>query len=284
LIALGQAQAYLALSASAREHCPPVPRLKVNWVHEANDDSTAFRIAAALAGLHGRDQDNSPRLYLPMIMHFAPVDDKQAEAWASVSSHAVIWNEGGLADNLYEVTKRRLLDTDRIPLPDKPFAHSATVPLTCVAEWLQSPQLDAQIDALLRGLVLARIPRLSSPANHQTTQLPAAYALLKPLFSTNAQLHNAGLLETNQSLALPRTLLTRLWQGRFDGGQGVLRAAQRRLQIAGLPLSANGLAIPNMNPHHLLMALLVPLDTHDLLQLIKPLRAPARNFASAVNA
>lgn len=284
LIALGQAQNYLALSAGAREHCPPVPRLKADWVHAANDGSTNFRIAVALAGMHGRDQDNPSRTKLPMIMHFAPVDDAQPDKWAEVRSHAVLWSQGALADNLYEVFRRRLLDAERTALVDKPLAHFATASLACIAEWLASPQLDAQIDALLRGLVLTRIPHLVSRDQPPVIPLPAAYALLKPLFCTDTQLQDTGLLDAHQSLTLPNALLNRLWQGRFDGAQGVLRAAQRRLHIAGIPLSTNGLAASGIDPHRLLMALLVPLDTRDLLHLIKPLRAAARDSASVVTA
>lgn len=284
LIALGQAQGYLALSAGAREHCPPVPRLKSDWVHAANDGSTTFRIATALAGLHGRDHDNPSHTKLPMAMHFAPVDDAQPDKWSEVRSHAVLWSQGALADNLYEVFRRRLLDAERMALADKPLAYFATVPLACVAEWLVSPQLDAQVDALLRGLVLTRIPHLASSGRPQVMPLPAVYALLKPLFCTNTQLHDTGLLDANQSMALPNTLLTRLWQGRFDGVQGVLQTARRRLHIAGIPLSTHGLAASGIDPHRLLMTLLVPLDTRELLHLIKPLRAAARDSASAATA
>ena len=261
-----------------------MPRLKSDWVHAANDGGTAFRIATALAGLHGQDHDNPARTKLPMTMHFAPVDDAQPDKWTEARSHAVLWNQGALTDNLYEVFRRRLLDAERTALVDKPLAYFASAPLACVAEWLVSPQLDAQIDALLRGLVLTRIPQLASRDRPQVMPLPSAYALLKPLFCTDAQLNDSGLLDANQSLTLPNALLTRLWQGRFDGAQGVLRAAQRRLHIAGVPLSINGLTASGIDPRRLLMALLVPLDNRDLLHLVKPLRAAARNSVSVVTA
>ena len=285
LAALGQAQGYLALSAGAREHCPPVPRLNEDWVFAAaRHATTSFFIAAALAGLHGRGAEDSSHTQLPMAMHFAPIDGTQSGKWADVRSHAVVWSEGALASNLYEVLRRRLLDAERMALDDKPLAGFATAPLTCVAEWLISPQLDIQIEALLRGLVLARIPHLQSNSRPEVIPLPGAYALLKPLFCTDAQLHGTGLLDKEQSLPLPNALITRFWQGRVDGEQGVLREAQRRLRAAGIPMSAKGLAAPGIDPHRLLMALMISLDTRNLLHLIKPLRAVARDSASAVTA
>lgn len=284
LIALGQAQGYLALSAGAREHCLPVPRLKADWVLAAHDDSTAFRIAAALAGLHGRSTNDDSHANLPMAMHFAPIDPARPGRWAEACSHAVLWNEGALTSNLYEVLRRRLLDAECIPLDDKPLAHFATAPLSGVAQWLTAPQLDTRIDALLRGLVLARIPHLPSRQQSEAMPLPAAYALLKPLFCTDAQLRGAHLLDAEQTLALPSTLVTRLRQGRTDGEHGVLHEAQRRLRAAGMPLSAKGLSAAGIPPQRLLMALLVPLDRRDLLHLTEPLRAVARDSASAVAA
>lgn len=55
LIALGEAAAYLVSSSKARDpkegKQKPPPRLRSAWFHAADDESTEFRIAAALAGL-----------------------------------------------------------------------------------------------------------------------------------------------------------------------------------------------------------------------------------------
>ena len=55
LILLGEIQSSLAVSNKARGAVQPIPRLSERWVIAADDNSPAFRIARALAGLRGVD-------------------------------------------------------------------------------------------------------------------------------------------------------------------------------------------------------------------------------------
>src|SRR5690606_1716180 len=117
---------------------------------------------------------------------------------------------------LYALAQRRVLDSKRSGDVGKPFAHFATAPLTHIAEWLVSPAMDTQIDALLRGLVLARIPHHFVGKVSAATPLPAAFAALKPLFCTEQQLRRCNLLAADVRLPLQPTMLKRLWLGTDD--------------------------------------------------------------------
>ena len=53
LMLLGEIQSALSNSSKAKESVRPIPRLSNQWVLAADDDTPAFRIAKALAGLRG---------------------------------------------------------------------------------------------------------------------------------------------------------------------------------------------------------------------------------------
>ena len=128
LMALGSLVDWAATSPSARKHCKPPPVISTGWLHEANDDSAEFRIAAALAALGlpkpARPASTAPELGKndgddefeavngpplsetppnptqatskpppPMAAHFAPIDEKSFFYKGSLSRHRA-WSEG----------------------------------------------------------------------------------------------------------------------------------------------------------------------------------------------
>jgi CRISPR-associated protein Csx17 len=274
LIVLGLAQGYLASSPGAREHCPPVPRLKVDWSFAADDGSAPFRVAAALAGLHLQSDDEPRRPVMPMVLHFAPVDQDMKAGWPKdPNSAAMVWHTGDLSRNLYAVAQRRLLDAQRGGDAGKPFAHFATASLAHIADWLASPTMDTQVDALLRGLVLARIPRGFAGKAPGAAPLPAAFAVLKPLFCTDQQLRDCGLLATDARLPLELAMLKRLWSRADDA----MRYATRRLLAAGLHVDTSNIDATAVDSRRLLAALLIPIANEDLKRLLKPLQPSTRD-------
>ncbi|MDN5924089.1 MAG: type I-U CRISPR-associated protein Csx17, partial [Xanthomonadales bacterium] len=274
LIVLGLAQGYLASSPGARENCPPVPRLSVAWSIAADDRSAAFRISAALAGLHLPPDDDAKRPSMPMAVHFAPVDPDGKSGWPKdPNSAAMIWHAGDLSRNLYAVAQRRLLDAQRDGEAGKPFAHFATAPLAHIAEWLASPAMDTQVDALLRGLVLTRIPRGFAGKVPAATPLPAAFAALKPLFCTEQQLRDCDLLRADAKLPLESAMLKRLWLGSAN----TMRYATRRLRTGGLSIDTSNIDITTVVSRRLLAALLIPIADAELRRLLKPLMPATRD-------
>jgi len=280
LVALGQVQAYLATSPGARKDCPPVPRLSTAWSLAADDGSANFRIAAALAGLHRPAGDDGGRPDMPMAVHFAPVDPGGKGAWPKDPKlAAMVWRAGSLCRNLFAVAERRLLDAEREGHGGgKPLAHCASVAPAHIAEWLASPAMDAQVDALLRGLVLTRIPWRFPGRTPPAAPLPAAYAALKPLFCTEQQLRRCELLAADARLPLERAWLKRLWLGAPDA----LRQATRRLHAAGLRLETDHIDLGFTNPQRLLAGLLIPVADDDLKRLLKRLQSSTRDPEPAI--
>jgi len=268
---LGEAQLYFAHSPPARESCPPVPSLSEHWLMKADDNSPEFAIAAALAGLHGRKMsgDGKQRYLLPMRVHLAPEQRGRQPAWLDNAGHQVTWGYGRLEDNLLTTLRRRLLIAEQQDLPDKPFYSARNAPLAAIAAWLEGSLDNSRIASLLPGLTLVRIPPGSVPSGERTSALPAAYRVLKPLFCTDKQLHDSGLIEADRQLSVPAELVRRV--AADDIGEAV-KLAQRRLRIAGIPIDFLKLKGGGINGRRLLAALMVPISHHELKTLL-PRRA-----------
>jgi CRISPR-associated protein Csx17 len=191
LIRLGEAQEYLARSPAARERVPSVPRLDTPWVETSDDGTFEFRLAAALAGLHGVAvaEGGTGRAVLPMATHFAPVDERRR--WAEGSAHDVTWSSGSLRDNLCALAHRRVLAAQRVNVSDTCWQPALRAPLGAVAALLAGGIDEYRLGALLKGLVLARTPQKLSVLRTDVPFVLPAYAVLKPLFVPLAQLMRA---------------------------------------------------------------------------------------------
>jgi CRISPR-associated protein Csx17 len=280
LVRLGEAQAYLARSRGARESVPPVPLLGAAWVREADDGSAEFRIAAALAGLHGTMQGEAgrARATLPMAIHFAPIDEHRR--WLDGAGHDATWGPGSLIDNLRALAARRLLAASGMNLSDTPWLAFARAPLGAVAAWLEGEVDDVRVGELLQGLVLARIPAQLPHASIADAPVPPAYAVLKPMFASHAQLARARLLVESG----------RMRDGRADAGPTRDAASVIRLLAANREAEAVALGVRRLRAKAtpaltslertghpdgrlLLAALLVPLSDDDLRCVVRRVTA-----------
>jgi len=201
LVSLGNIVKWLAVSPAGRQKVgAPPPLLGSDWIREADDCSSEFRVAVALAGIglpasaadtaptpadrhvaapKATDSSSSsqlplsdgigtrPKLAPPMAAHFAPIDEKRffsrRRAWANGDSPpAMVWGTGGLVPNLIAVLERRLVEASIRGLGDKPLAAATFVRLADVAAFLSDDFDDARCAALLAGLVWARPARLRS--------------------------------------------------------------------------------------------------------------------------
>ncbi len=286
LILLGAIEHAVALSPREHDSIPPVPPLSEAWAIKANDGSAEFRIAAALAGLSatgetdhdGQDRtekSDSGRFLLPMRVHLAPLKwDKGRWQW-DAESRLAVWGEGDLATNLIRVLDRRLLESDRLGLADKPFAFTAGAYAADVAAFLARETDDRQIAELLAGLALVRMPRHLPAALHgpEATALPAAYAVLKPFFTPDSLLRYLKALPPENRLPLKADLVARLRAGRTDEA---LRLSWQRLGLSGVSVPRHPAGPPesaSVSGPRLLAALMVPLwpaETGRLLRTITP--------------
>ena len=243
LIALGEFVRWMVTNRNAREDLRPPPVLSSEWVHAADDGSSEFRVATALAGLGlagqraggamsvatGRSDDatsaqESPKAP-PMASHFAPIDavgyvSNRRPVWStSTISPNVVWGTGNLVTNMIAVLDRRLVEATIRSLPDKPFAGAAHARLADVAAFLSGNFDDSRCAALLAGLiwVSSAHPRMNTTA--PVSPVPFAYAALKPIFAPDEILRRIGVLSETARLPVPPELVPHLRAGgnRRDG-------------------------------------------------------------------
>lgn len=198
LIALGEAEAAVAISKSLREGnmgsgLSPVPLLSKQWVLKANDNSPEFRLAASLASIY----DNTVG---PFRRHLEPIDlsSKKFTKWDdNTNDPSLVWGSSSLVKNMTQVFQRRLIDLMKSGKEKgqselrMPLKSSVPASLGDISKFINNELDDAKIEALLKGLILVDWSASSDQKNKLTTDewvslqgpdspVPdAAYALLK---------------------------------------------------------------------------------------------------------
>jgi len=265
LTILGEAHRYASSSKAWREKLKIPPPLSGKWVTEANDGSTAIRIAAAVAGLYSGDLTHP----MPLRAHIAPETEKNP-AWTKGAHVLDGWSGAELVRDLVAVLHNRLLRSRQWGLSDKPLAGGFGCDLDSAARFLRSPRDDRRIAGLAAGLSLCRIPdnAVLGWGNNAGVPIPAGYGLLKLLFTPDAQLARAGLIGKHDRMPVPLKVLRLLQAGRMEDA---IIEAHRRLRIGGL----GNLPLPGaygLDPARLAAALLIPLTDDALRQIARALR------------
>ena len=186
----------------------------------------------------------------PMAAHFAPLDEQRfvrggrpasRRAWSDGDPPpTVVWGAGDLVSNLIAVLERRLVEASIRGLEDKPLAGPTAARLDDVAAFLSGDFDDARCAALLAGLVWARPTRFpAARMRGDGPAVPFAYAALKPVFTPDAALHQAGILPATASMPVPPGLVARMRAGGAgrDGRatDAAVRTALARAAASGLP-------------------------------------------------
>ncbi|MBN2702127.1 MAG: type I-U CRISPR-associated protein Csx17 [Methylothermaceae bacterium] len=261
LILIGQIQQTCADSAKAREAILPVPLLGAEWAMEADDNSHEFRLACALAGLT-EIRGN----LLPIKVNKGKIE------WDAGSSRAV-WGGGNLVVNLLRVLDRRLLDAQRGDQADKPLTGLPAADLAAVLAFLQGETDDERISGLLAGLVNVKLPQHLPRRELPVDQPPAAFGLLKPLFTPDTILQKLDLLPSGGHLPLPREVVTLLKTGNREQVNRAIDIAWRRLRIAGLKLPSHPrqpIDFVGLDSARLAAALMISLAMADLARICQP--------------
>ena len=259
LVAIGGLAGWLATNQKIRNFLKPPPPLSSAWIRQADDGSAEFRVAVALAGLglpplerrRGAEENPKPSAGLPMAVHFAPIDEKRfcdgrRHAWSSDQDYprTVVWGANDLISNLTAVLERRLVETAVRGLEDKPFDGAVGAGDADVAAFLSGDFDDARCAAFLAGLVWARPVQLRGMKEKDkrvgsVATLPFAYAVLKPIFTTDETLRRFGALNRGTQLPIPPGLVARLRTGGggLDGRvtDDAVRTALARARASGLP-------------------------------------------------
>mgnify|MGYP001231937190 CR=1 FL=1 len=257
LTLLGQIQSALAVSSKAREAVRPLPRLSERWVIAAEDDTPAFRIAKALAGLRGiGDQP------LPLRAQLFPIHrrfDQWLTADAGEKNRICDGIQGQLIDALPKLLQRRLWLAERLAMPDKPLDSTAGATLDDIAAFLRYDGMDARIGDLLPGLALCDIPQ-DIDRSAGDSAMPAAFALMRLALTSERTLRSLEALTEGKRLSMPAGMLAQLATGNHDNR--AVTSAWRCLRASGLsPLFTFG-AIPTLagiSSKRAAAALLIPL-------------------------
>lgn len=282
LCALGDLVRWLRDSRGALEKISPPPSLSSEWVRMADDETPAYRVAAALASLGWSRRKNSQqdapaegeslrtdaseKKRIALAAHFAPLAaetiPERRRKWDAQNQTRVVWGAGGLEANLIAVLQRRLIDVTI----GAPLEAAAPARLADIAAFLEGEGTfdDVRCARLLAGLVWAQPARLCF-AEHPRPVVPFAYAALKPIFAPAASLK--GLVPPECKLPIPPGLIARLRSGDV---KGAVRRALARARASGIacPFASRGIS-QTITGCRLAAALLIPLDNYDLQTLME---------------
>lgn len=262
---LGRIEGLCATSAKTRETIGPVPPLSAQWAQRADDGSAEFRIALALAGLSLRGEDGDRARNLGMRSHLAPVAT-DGRSW-DTESRLACWVAGPLERNLAAVLHRRRLEAVHMNAEGEVLRSRTGATLADVQCFLDRQTEDRRIAELLAGLACADLGEVARP--HPTEHLVPlpAYAVLKPLFTSESMLRGLDWLPPDRSLRLPAEIPARLASGDVATA---LSIAWQRLRALGVtlpgrqPPCATGLDGPR-----LLAALMIPLTFAETGRLLR---------------
>lgn len=258
LVLLGEIQLAMSSSRKAMESVHPIPRLSERWVATANDDnSPAFRIAKALAGLRGIGEEP-----LPLRAQLFPVHRK-FDQWmtpeAGEKARIYACQKRCLTDTLRTLLEHRLWLTEKLEMKDKPLASPAGAMLDDVAAFLRDDSMDTRIAALLPGLCLCEIPE-DVDKSAGDDMLPAAFGLLRLALTPDQMLRSLDWLSERDHLPIPVGMLEQLAAGNHENR--AVKIAWRRLRSSGMAPVFKANALPEltgMDPRRAAAALLIPL-------------------------
>lgn len=146
LIALGECERALAKSEKWRtdSFVPPIPPLSRRWIDSADDNTSEYRLAAALASL----TFFSTRRQLEPVTPWAKWDD------SPVAKNEAVWHEGNITDVLCAMMKRRLLLAQKASMDSWPdFAKLSAWPCD-IAAFIEGRIDEKRFAQLLWGLCL----------------------------------------------------------------------------------------------------------------------------------
>jgi CRISPR-associated protein Csx17 len=278
LCEIGRIEALCATSPKTREAIRfPVPTLSSEWVRRADDGSSEFRIALALAGLSLPFEQDGKQRYMAMRPHLAPLTP-DGKSWDK-DSHLICWGAGPLTRNLAAVLHRRRLEAVRLNAEGELLRSRTGATLADVRLFLDGETDDRRIAELLAGLACTDLSQLALPEALLEVVPPLpAYALLKPFFTSESLLRAIKIdgregLPPDCNLRLPAEIPARLASGDISNA---LENAWQRLRALGAKLPGRKPPrVAGVDGPRLLAALMIPLTFAETARLLRWLdRAP----------
>lgn len=262
---LGRVEAICAISSRTREAIRPVPPLSSEWVRRADDGSTEFRLACALAGMSLQGERQGRRTQLAMRPHLTPVALDQS-AWNEDSS-LVCWGPGAFERNLQAVLHRRRLEAVRMSAEGDLLKSVAGACLNDVQQFIDGNTDDRRIAELVAGLVCCDLGKHETKSDETPAAPPPSYGLLKVLFTPESTLRFLRWLPPDRRFHLPAEIPARL---AMNDVESALALAWRRLRALGakLPGRQPPQAIA-VNGARLLAGLMIPLKPSETARLLR---------------
>ncbi len=258
LALLGEIQSALSSSRKARESVRPIPRLSEQWVLAADDGTSGFRIAKALAGLHGLAGEP-----MPLRAQLFPIDEKY-DKWmtpdAKEKVRIYVGQKGRLVDTMRALLEHRLWLAEKLAMQDKPLESPAGATLEDLNALLRDDRMDERIAALLPGLSLCDIPEDADKRAGEGA-VPAAFGLMKLALAPYRVLRSLDRLGVGDHLPVPAGMLAQLASGNRENR--AVKTAWRRLRNSGLaPVFSHPDTLPTLDAAiaaRAAAALLIPL-------------------------
>jgi len=187
LIALGNAERELLHKVrfgSEKEKnyvLTPLSNLSFDWLEYADDRTSEFRLAKAVAFIYN-EKIGPFRAHLEPVRWEPRENGSDYKGWAEKERH-VVWTEVSLAVNMAKVLERRLIDGERNGVAGIPVHSNIVASLDDITQFLDNRLDDERIESLLWGICLVKHPaRPESDQPRFEMPLPRDYALLKLLF------------------------------------------------------------------------------------------------------
>jgi len=153
--ALGQAEQALSCSLKFCEQkfLRPLQGLSPQWLDQADDGSSEFRLAMSLAGIRRQGELGPCRLFLEPVDQEGSIFD-----WPKDKNECAVWSNRPLAGNLAAIFRRRLLESFRQSQCGVPLFSARPAPLADVIAFLHGETDDNKIAELLWGLSVVDWP------------------------------------------------------------------------------------------------------------------------------
>src|SRR5579875_40852 len=272
---LGRAERTLAtgLAFCKDKHIRPLQGLDQQWLGQADDGSSEFRLAASLAGIRAASDGKVG----PLRVFLEEVAVTSFVHWKPGSTSAV-WSQQPLAANLAAVFRRRQMDAFRSGQVGVPLDSPRPARLADVIAFLNEQTDDDKLHDLLWGLIAVTLEdEETQPQANDEPLVPLEFALPRLLVQpcSFAPLGRCWSLchKTMPDVLPDPDVFHVLASGRLDAVEQCIDRAARRLKSGGLLMTGyrnryragKPLGITSrLGPERLLAALLFPLSPDDL--------------------
>ena len=250
----------LAVSANVRAQDAvrtPAPRLSLPWATKADDQTTEYRIASALASLRLRNAVGAEMLHARRHLIRCGEPRKGGDREWEPESRVAVWGTGSLVNNVVTLLRRRQLDACKLGLEGDLIGSHTGATLVDVAAFLDGSVDDVRIGELFGGLACVDWNGAEPPQDIAEAVLPPAFALLKVFFTSEALLRARGYLPPDVALRLPAEIPARM---AADDVSTAVRVAWQRMRAIGVRLPGrHPPRILGVNGKRWLAALCIPL-------------------------